>query len=141
MRKKAVAKAAETRTRIEVRGGVAESLPFPSNHMDAAVSSLTLCSLQNPRAALLEIHRVLVLGGVLRFYEHVLSGEPNQRRRQRLADFVWSRSACGCHLTRDSEAEIAHAGFDITKCLRFSFTTSWLDSLAAPHILGTAVRR
>ena len=58
---------------IDVVDGVAEALPAGNGAFDAAVVMGLLCSVPDPAAALLELRRVLVPGGELRFWEHVRS--------------------------------------------------------------------
>ena len=49
----------------------AQALPFKAGVFDAVVESLSLCSVPEPAAALLEARRVLKPGGELRLLEHV----------------------------------------------------------------------
>ena len=106
--------------------------------IDAAVASLVLCSVTDPSVALQEIRRVLRPGGELRFYEHVLAGDPRLARVQRLADPIWKRFAGGCRLTRNTLETIQAAGFIIDECEQFLFQPCLPAKLAAPHILGRA---
>ena len=46
--------------------------------MDAAVTSLVLCSVPDQASALAELRRVLRPGGELRFYEHVIPALPTE---------------------------------------------------------------
>jgi hypothetical protein len=64
---------------------------------------------------------VLRPGGELRFYEHVAARHPSWALRQRHVDPLWTHLAGGCHLTRDTEAAIAAAGFVIERSERFIF--------------------
>src|SRR3954454_9631370 len=49
----------------------AEKLPFEDDSFDFAISTLVLCTVDDPSRALGEIHRVLKPGGRLIFLEHV----------------------------------------------------------------------
>jgi SAM-dependent methyltransferase len=104
------------------------------------VASLVLCSVDDQATSLAELHRVIRPGGELRFYEHVAADDPTWRRRQRWVEPVWSRVGGGCHITRDTEAAISAAGFEIERSEHFLFQPSALLRLAAPHILGVARR-
>ena len=91
----------------------AEALPFRDDVFPVVVSSLVFCSVDDPRAGLREVARVLRPGGVLRMLEHV-------RPRSRLAGWVarriqpvWTAVAGGCRPDRDTEATVESAGFRI----------------------------
>jgi hypothetical protein len=101
---------------------------------------LVLCSVEDQAAALAELRRVIRPDGELRFFEHVVAEDPTWRRRQRWAEPIWRRVGGGCHLTRDTEAAISAAGFEIEHGDHFLFQPSALMRLAAPHILGVARR-
>jgi len=49
----------------------AEHLPFEGGSFDAAVTSLVLCSVESPQAALAELRRVVKTGGTIVLLEHV----------------------------------------------------------------------
>jgi SAM-dependent methyltransferase len=68
--------------------------------MDAAVTSLVLCSVPDQARALAELHRVLRPGGELRFLEHVRADTVGLARVQRLADHIWPTLVGGCHQPR-----------------------------------------
>ncbi len=125
---------------VHVLDAAAEALPFEDGEFDAAIASLVLCSVHNPARALGELFRVTRSCGELRFNEHVRSHSPVVARIQQTADRIgWPRVAGGCHLARDTEALISHAGFEIGSMDRYSFRIPPLDP-AKPHIIGTAVR-
>src|SRR6516225_562590 len=64
-----------------VLGG--ERLPFEDNRFDCAVSTFTLCSIEDVAQALREVYRVLKTGGTFLFLEHGLSPEPSVQKWQR----------------------------------------------------------
>jgi ubiquinone/menaquinone biosynthesis C-methylase UbiE len=125
---------------VSVLDGSADRLPGEAGSFDAAVVSLVLCTVPDPRSALAEIHRVIRPGGELRFYEHVVAHRQWEARLQRLADAtLWPHLAGGCHLARDTTAAIEHAGFAIETCERFTFSPT-PPLPPDPHILGVARR-
>jgi hypothetical protein len=56
---------------------------------------------------------VLRPGGELRFFEHVRSASPLAGAFQDLITPLWARAGGGCHLNRDTTAEIRAAGFEV----------------------------
>lgn len=138
LRKLAQVAAGKARVAVTVVDGTADSLPLQDETFDAAVCSLVLCSVADQAEALAEIRRVLIPGGELRFYEHVLDDRPRFARFQRVVDVVHPYVAGGCHVTRDTEAAITRAGFEITSVRRFRFAPELLAKQGAPKILGTA---
>jgi SAM-dependent methyltransferase len=124
---------------VRVLPGVADALPVPDGSVDAAVTSLVLCSVPDQENALAELRRVLRDHGELRFYEHVIPRCQPKRTLAWLADHsgLWPRLAGGCHPARDTGAAIARAGFRIDHSDRFGFSASRLEPLV-PHILGIA---
>jgi ubiquinone/menaquinone biosynthesis C-methylase UbiE len=126
---------------IAVVAGDGSALPSEDGAFDAAVVVWVLCSVADPAEALRELHRVLVPGGELRFYEHVRSGHAPFRLLQGAIDAVyWRRALGGCETTRDTEASIRGAGFRIDSLERGFHSSSWLTITSAPYILGVARR-
>lgn len=117
----------------------AERLPYPDGHFDAAVSTLVLCSVADPAAALGELHRVLRPGGRLVLIEHVRAQPGTRRARwQHLVEPVWKRLAGNCHLTRDTAAALADAGFDPSGLQTASMRKA--PPVIRPTIRGVTVR-
>lgn len=137
LRGRAVEAAAQASVPVRVTDGLADALGEPDASFDAAVASLVLCSVPDQAAALGEIARVLRPGGELRFYEHVVAHGARQAAVQRKLDDwrIWPTLVGGCHVSRDTGAAIAAAGFTIERCRRLQFPD---NALGLPHLLGTA---
>lgn len=120
---------AASTTPVERSGLDGQSLPFPDNSFDTALSTWTMCTIPDADAALREIRRVLKPGGTLHFVEHGLAPDDNVQRWQRRLEPIQKTVAGGCHLTRDIPALLTTAGFDIQDLDRFYET-------AAPKIVG-----
>lgn len=138
-RASAAERAAAAQVEIEIVEGDARSLPAEDDSFDAAVLMGVLCSVPEPAVALRELRRVLIPGGELRFWEHVRSGNPVFHAFQRAGDAVfWTRALGGCETTRDTEAAIRAAGFEIVELDRGFHSSSVLTITSAPYIVGRA---
>ena len=126
---------------IDVVDGVAEALPAAGGAFDVAVVMGVLCSVPDPASALGELRRVVKPGGELRFWEHVRSERGLFRLVQQSCDkLFWTRSLGGCETTRDTEAAIRKAGFEIVALDRGFHSSSLLTITSAPYLLGVARR-
>jgi ubiquinone/menaquinone biosynthesis C-methylase UbiE len=140
LRELATRAAVETATvPVTVLAGVADRLPLPDDSVDAAVLCLVMCSLDDRKAALAEIRRVLRPRGVLRFLEHTIADTLGLRLAQRVADAtVWPLLAGGCHTATDPAGAITAAGFQITSIRRLRFPENRFTQPSSPHVLGSA---
>ena len=98
---------------VVIGGDDAQSLPFPDDRFDAALSTWTLCGIPDAGTALSEIARVLKPGAVLHFVEHGLSPDAKvarwQRRGNRLNTIV-----AGCVLDKDIVSLMDASGLTVT---------------------------
>lgn len=129
--------AAEPSFEWTVSDASAERLPFEDGSFDCAVSTLVLCTVERPDAALDEIRRVLAADGTLFFLEHVAAKDnPDRLKWQHRCEPVWKHVAGGCHLTRDTEAAIRDAGFVVTDLVAESMRKAL--PIVRPTIRGCA---
>jgi ubiquinone/menaquinone biosynthesis C-methylase UbiE len=91
----------------------AEAIPFPDGTFDVAVSTLVLCTVEDPARALSELKRVLKPGGQLLFLEHVRSEDPAVARWQDRIHPLWVRVGHGCHCNRSTLGLIGAGGFTV----------------------------
>jgi SAM-dependent methyltransferase len=123
--------------RIDPGDPLGVRLPAEDESIDAAVSTLVLCSVPHPEDSLQEILRVLKPGGRFAFIEHVAA--PRGTGLRAFQDFVqpvWSLLADGCHPNRETWLAISRAGFEHVEIVHFRSS----GGLAGPHIAGTAVK-
>ncbi len=120
MRGRLLHRAAAAAVPVDIRDAGAESLPFDDATFDAVVSTLVLCTVDDIAATLAEIRRVLRPGGRLLFIEHGGDAAGKRGVWQRRLDPVWTKVACGCHLTRDARSNLEQAGFTVSQYEEFS---------------------
>ena len=97
---------------VTLHEGDAEHLPFDDASFDTVVCALSLCAIPEPRAAIAEMHRVLVPGGRLLLLDHVRSTWPPIFAAQWLVE-RFTIAAAGEHFTRRPLPEVRRAGFTI----------------------------
>jgi ubiquinone/menaquinone biosynthesis C-methylase UbiE len=97
-----------------------EHLPFAAGQFDCVVTTLTLCTIADPVAALSEIRRVLRVGGIYIFSEHGRSADPRVARLQDYVNPLWRRCGIGrgCNINRPIDSLIAQGGLRITSLER-----------------------
>jgi SAM-dependent methyltransferase len=106
------ARAARHKIDLELHDVVGERLDLPDASADVVVSSLVLCTVEDPAQVLAEVQRVLRPGGRYAFVEHVgAKGHPVLRRIQRLVRRPWAWVFEGCSCERNLADLIAGAGF------------------------------
>lgn len=123
--------------RLDLRERMAEQTGLPDHSADTVISSLVLCSVQDPVTVLAEIRRILRPGGTFRFLEHVVakSGTPT-RAAQRILRRPWAWIFEGCSCERDLEHSVRAAGFDSFTIDRYRTHTPFLPFNT--HIAGIA---
>lgn len=96
-----------------VVGASAEELPFADRSVDTVVSTLVLCTVEQPNRALAEIARVLRPNGQLLFIEHVRAETPALALWQDRLHVPWRRFACGCRCNRATVELMRARGFEV----------------------------
>ena len=109
------------KSKIEVDQRVlsGERLPFEADRFDCAVSTFTLCSIEDVGQALGEVYRVLKPGGRFLFLEHGLSPEPSVQKWQRRLNWLERCLADGCRLDRNMKELVAAQPFSSVEVEEF----------------------
>jgi ubiquinone/menaquinone biosynthesis C-methylase UbiE len=100
-------------SRIRLASADIEHLAFPDNTFDAVTATLVFCSVERPIVGFQEVRRVLKPDGRLHLIEHVRSHHGWLARWQDRLNARWNVWAEGCHLNRDTEANLRAARFEI----------------------------
>jgi ubiquinone/menaquinone biosynthesis C-methylase UbiE len=117
--KLAAKRMAASPTPVQVVGIDGARLDLPQDRFDAALSTMTLCTIPDVSAALAELRRVLKPGGALHFAEHGHAPDDRVARTQDRFNGMQMRLAGGCHLNRDVVDLIRAAGFEIDQVRHF----------------------
>ena len=77
---------------------------LPERSVDVVVASLVLCTVERPTLAVKHFYQWLKPGGKLFLIEHIIADQPWKVSVQKFVQPVWTKLACGCHLTRNTPA-------------------------------------
>src|SRR3954468_3764426 len=114
----------------------AESLPFEDDSFDTVVSTLVLCTVDDPRRAIDETARVLRPGGRLLFLEHVRADTQRLARWQDRLHRPWHAFAAGCHANRPTVDLLRESPLEVDAVDRDRW--SWMPALVHPLAIGEA---
>ncbi len=115
----------------------AEALPVATGSIDTVVSTLVLCTVPDPVAAVDEIRRVLRPDGRLLFCEHVRSDSHRLSRWQERLAGPWKAFADGCRCNQETLGMIERA-LHIERLERDEWRG--MPGLVRPLIVGEATR-
>jgi ubiquinone/menaquinone biosynthesis C-methylase UbiE len=120
---------------VDLRVGDAQALEFADQSFDTVVSTLSLCTIPDDRAAVAEVRRVLRRGGRFLLLEHVRSPLLPVRLAQRLLDPLAVRFEAD-HLLREPLEHLRAQLFDIEMLERSKLGI--VERVAARKPLATA---
>ncbi|MCV6977003.1 class I SAM-dependent methyltransferase [Mycobacterium bourgelatii] len=115
----------------------AERLPFPDASVDTVVSTLVLCTVDDPQRTLREVARVLRPDGQLLFVEHVRARSRFLAAYQDMMFRPWRGFAGGCYCNRRTLELMRACGFTVA-----ADEGVWrgMPAIVHPIIIGRATR-
>jgi SAM-dependent methyltransferase len=113
MRRKLARKVGRRALPVRIVDSPAERLPFADASVDTVVSTLVLCTVDNPERALREIARILRPGGRLLFIEHVRASSRFAAACQDALLRPWRGFAGGCVCNRPTLELMRGCGFTV----------------------------
>lgn len=115
----------------------ADRLPFADGSVDTVVSTLVLCTVDDPERTLREIARVLRPDGQLLFIEHVRANSRFLAACQDLLFRPWRGFAGGCCCNRPTLELMRACGFTVT-----ADDGVWrgMPAIVRPIVVGRATR-
>jgi SAM-dependent methyltransferase len=114
-----------------------ERLPFDDDSFDSVISTLVMCTVDDPARTAAEIARVLRPEGRLLVLEHVRDpADGGLGRWQDRLRTPWGWFAGGCNPNRNTAATLEAAGFDVSELVADQLPKA--PSIARPLIRGSA---
>lgn len=114
----------------------AERLPFEDDSFDTVVSTLVLCTVDDPQQAINEIARVLRPGAKLLFLEHVRSDSRRLARWQDRLHRPWHAFAAGCNANRPPVDMLRKSSLRVEDVEHDRW--KWMPALVHPLAIGVA---
>lgn len=136
MAKRLERKVARLRGSAQIVQARAERLPFDDDSFDTVVSTLVLCTVADPEAALDEIRRVLRPAGAFLFLEHVRSDDDRLARWQDRLNGPWRSFAEGCNCNRRTVERLRARGYSVNVADRRTWRR--MPPLVRPLVAGSA---
>ncbi|HSF95695.1 MAG TPA: class I SAM-dependent methyltransferase, partial [Thermohalobaculum sp.] len=136
-------KAADLGIEVQLETGMSEQMQVPDNSVDAVISTLVLCSVDDLCATLDEVLRVLKPGGRFVFLEHVADKPWTARLMvQKIVPFTpWRYFSDGCNPGRRISDAIRKAGFAEVEVHDYMQEGPGIIlAINRPHIFGTAMK-
>jgi SAM-dependent methyltransferase len=138
MRKRLIKAVRRSNLSATILDAAAERLPVDDGSVDTVVSTLVLCTVDQPAVVLDEIKRVLRPGGRLLFLEHVRADSAWLAAWQDRLEKPWKRFAEGCRCNRATVELMAAAGFSVQH--RSDGTWQAMPAIVRPIVSGSATR-
>lgn len=124
---------------LEIRSLVGEAIDLPENSCDFVISTLVLCTVEDPVTCINQIKRILKPKGVFVFIEHVKATENTFLAWiQHLIHRPWHWFFEGCHTNRDTKRIIESIGFSTLELETYNLYSPFIPII--PQIRGKAIK-
>jgi ubiquinone/menaquinone biosynthesis C-methylase UbiE len=124
---------------LEIKSITGESIDLPNNSCDFIISTLVLCTVENPKECLHQIKRILKPSGRFVFIEHVKARENSVLALiQNLIHKPWLWFFEGCHTNRDTKTLLEMSGFSSLKLSKYNSYSPFIPII--PQIKGIAIK-
>ncbi|MGI9544841.1 MAG: class I SAM-dependent methyltransferase, partial [Cyclobacteriaceae bacterium] len=124
---------------LEIRSLIGESIDLPDSSCDFVVSTLVLCTVEDPTQCINQIARILKTSGVFVFIEHVKARENSIFAFiQSLIHKPWHWFFEGCHTNRDTKSLLESSGFSILELEEYNLYSPFIPII--PQIRGKAIK-
>jgi len=115
-----------------VNNGITDDILFnyvDEKSFDNIISTLVLCTVDNPKKAIANYKRLLKPNGKLIVLEHIHSTSKKDRILQNIANPFWNVFSEGCNLNRNTDQLIIEGGFKSVKHEYFVKTLRWVKGV------------
>ena len=124
---------------LEIKSLIGESIDLADNSCDFVVSTLVLCTVENPIQCIQQIKRILKPSGVFVFIEHVKAKDNSILAFfQNLIHKPWHWFFEGCNTNRDTKSILESSGFSSLDLKYYNLYSPFIPII--PQIHGKAIK-
>lgn len=124
---------------LEIKTQIGEAIDLPNDSYDFVISTLVLCTVENPRQCVHQIQRILKPGGTFVFIEHVKAKDGSLLSFiQNMIHKPWHWFFEGCHTNRDTRTLLETSGFSSLDIEAYNSYSPFIPII--PQIRGMAVK-
>ena len=124
---------------LEIRTLTGESIDLPDNSSDFVISTLVLCTVDNPVECINQIKRILKHSGEFAFIEHVKAREGSVLSYiQNICHKPWHWFFEGCNTNRNINELLESGGFKVVKMEAYNLYTPFIPITS--QIRGKAIK-
>lgn len=124
---------------LEIKILIGESIDLPDNSCDFVISTLVLCTVEDPEQCISQIKRILKPSGKFVFIEHVKAKDNSMLALiQNILHKPWHWFFEGCHTNRDTKSLLEMSGFSSIEMTRYNSYSPFIPII--PQIRGKAIK-